>query len=62
MPYKAERPERYKKDSRQRAVFFAMLCCYAAGGCHFTALKLMSRLLTEWVSAPTDMKSTPQSA
>lgn len=61
MPYKAERPERYKKDSRQRAVFFVMLR-YAAGGCHFTALKLMSRLLTEWVSAPTDMKSTPQSA
>ena len=26
------------------------------------ALKLMSRPLTEWVNAPTEMKSTPHSA
>ena len=29
---------------------------------YLTALKLISRPLTEWVSAPTEMKSTPQRA
>lgn len=30
--------------------------------CYQTALKLISNPLTEWVSAPTEMKSTPHSA
>ena len=50
-----------------KSVPAVMQPCIAAGTrasvvCNQQALKLMSRHLTEWVSAPTDMKSTPHSA
>lgn len=41
-------------------VFGALLYKWVCG--YSTALKLISRLLTECVSAPTEIKSTPHSA
>ena len=49
----------YKKSAAKallRRTCNRMLICYQ------TALKLISNPLTEWVSAPTEMKSTPHSA
>ena len=56
-----------RRECRGKSVPAVMQPCIATGTrasvvCNQQALKLMSRHLTEWVSAPTDMKSTPHSA